>query len=263
VRLSFPGAEAMRSLYSKVFKNNHVTYGKPFQVKIPSKYENFEDASESGAGGVDDISGTSDPEKMIEAARQKCETLIREAGQEAARILDRAKSEAEKKAGEITEEAWQRGYAEGIDAAARQSRDLLAEAEKIRSDAVEEYNSVMAGMEAEVIGLVMEVSRKVVAAELTINNDIIIQLVRDALQNCSNKNGAILRMSPADYEYIKNNEDRFNSMVEGADSLNIKPDAALKQGDCIVETVLGDLDAGASTRLDKIEEAFKEELEGR
>lgn len=250
-------------MYNKVFKNKHVIYGKPFQVKISHKYENLEEASDSAGGGIDDMTGSSDPEKMIERARQKCEQLIRKAEQEAGQILERAQKEAEEKAGEITEEAWQRGYAEGMDAAARQSGDLLAEAEKIRNDAVEEYKSAMAGMEAEVIGLVMEVSQKVVSAELTVNKDVIVQLVRDALQNCSNKNGAILRMSPADYEYIKNNEDRFNSMVEGADNLNIKPDAALNPGDCIVETVLGDLDAGASTRLDKIEEAFKEELEGR
>ncbi|MGE5613340.1 MAG: FliH/SctL family protein [Bacillota bacterium] len=248
-------------MYSKVFKNNYVTYGEPFHVKIARHLENTSEGADSG--NIDDLPSSDDPEKMIERARQKCEQMIREAEQEAGRILDVARKEAEKKAGEVTEEAWQRGYAEGLDAAARQSSDLLAEAEKIRNDAVEEYKSLMAGMEAEVIELVMDVSRKAVAAELTVNKDVIIQLVRDALQNCSNKSGAILRMSPADYEYIMENEDRFNSMVEGADNLNIKPDAALKPGDCIVETALGDLDAGASTRLDKIEEAFKEELEGR
>ncbi|MGI6669479.1 MAG: FliH/SctL family protein [Acetivibrionales bacterium] len=248
-------------MYSKIYKNKYVTYGEPFQVRIRRQLENFNE--DTASGDIDDLTDSANPEKMIEKARQKAEELIQEAEQEAVKIIDRARKEAEDKAGEITEEAWQRGYAEGMDAAARQSKEFLAEAEKIRNNAAEEYKRAMAGMEEEVIGLVMEVSRKAVAAELTVNKDVIIQLVRDALQNCSNKNGAILKMSPADYEYIMKNEERFNSVIEGADSLNIKPDAALKPGDCIVETALGDMDAGVSTRLDKIEEAFKEELEGR
>ena len=113
------------------------------------------------------------------------------------------------------------------------------------------------------VDLVLAVSRKAVAGELEVNKSVIFQLVRDALPNCSNKNGAVLKVCPEDADYLTEHLNELHAEVEGADGLIIKPDCSLKSGDCVLETPLGSVDAGTATRLDKIEAAFREELEGR
>jgi len=252
----------MRSLYNKVFKNNQIIYGGPYQIKIPEnllKYNQDEEEIQS----EDEAPELEDPETLIENAKQKCEMMIKEARLEAERLMEEAQAEAKKQADAIAEEAWQRGYAEGNEAAAEQNRAILAEAERIRNAAIEEYEALMNSMEADMVALVMDVSRKAVAGELAINRNVIVQLVRDALPNCSNKNGAILKVCPQDADYLAEHMSEFQAEVEGADELTIKPDCTLKPGDCIIETQLGCVDAGTSTKLDKIEAAFREELEGR
>jgi flagellar assembly protein FliH len=267
-KLSFPEAEEMKSLYNKVFKNNQVTYGRPFQMKIPLKMQNivhedndYEDGTAENADIDNEI--TPEPEDLLEKAKNECDLLIKEAGLEADRLLEQARLEAEKKAESLKEEAWQKGYAEGMDAAGAQYESIISEAEQMRQSAAEEHESIMAGLEAEMIDLVLGIARKAVAGELTANRDVILQLIKDAVPNCSNKNGAVLKACPADYDYINDNREQLLTLVEGADELEIKKDCTLKPGDCIIETPLGSVDAGVNTRLNKIEEAFREELDGR
>ena len=268
MKLSFPEAEDMKSLYNKVFKNNQVTYGRPFQVNVPFNIQNIvhidTDSDDEVTENVDAIHELPlEPEDLLENARQECDLLIKEAGFEADRLLEQARLDAEKKAADLMEEAWQRGYAEGMEAANAQNESILAEAEQIRQSAAQEHESILQGLEAEMVELVLKIAHKAVAGELATNRDVILQLIGDALPNCSNKNGAVLKVSPADCDYLNDNNDKLITIAEGADGLEIKKDSSLKPGDCIIETPLGSVDAGVNTRLDKIEEAFREQLEGR
>ncbi len=252
-------------MYNKIFKNNQVTYGRPFQIKIPLKLQNIAEQSieTEGTEFVEDIQKkTLEPEELLEKAKRECELLLDEAGFEAERIMEQARQEAEKKAEVMLEEAWQMGYAEGAEAARAQNKSILEETEKLYQIAVKEHDSTLAGLESEILELVLGVAHKAVAGELVMNSDIILQLIKDALPNCSNTNGAILKVSPIDYNYLIDNKERLSTIAEGADGLEIRKDPTLKAGDCIIETALGGVDAGVDTRLYKIEEAFREQLKG-
>lgn len=254
----------MKSLYNKVFKNNQITYGRPYQIKVPENIQEYiQSDNEPEVRDDEDFVDSTDPEAILENAKRKGELLIKEAQLEADKLMQDSQEQAEEQAKQITEEAWQKGYAEGIEAAAQQSRALIEEAERIRCNAAEDYESQMNSMEAEMVSLALDVAKKAVAGELTTNKAVIIQLIRDALPNCSNKNGAIIKVSVDDGDYLEENLEELYSELEGVDGLEIKKDGALKPGDCIIETSLGSVDAGAETRLDKIEEAFKEEVLGR
>jgi len=256
----------MKSLYNKVFKNNQVTYGRPFQVIVPKKLQNIAENDidtdeETDKDITDDF--LPNPEELLEKAKYESEQILKEAGFEAERQMEKARQEAEKKAKALQEEAWQKGYAEGMESANIQNETILAEAEEIRRSAAQEHDSIMLGLENEILELVLAIARKAVAGELVTNKDIILQLIRDALPNCSNIESASVKVSPLDYELLISNKEEIFAMAEDADGINIKRDCTLKSGDCIIETSLGSVDAGVATRLDKIEQAFREQYEGR
>lgn len=265
-RLLSPEAEATRSLYNKVLKYNQVTYGVPYQVNIPLNIKRIEvldnaDVS-SGDEDQDGRTGSSppDPEELLEKVKQECDLIIKSAETEAEKLLEKAELEADKKAEALFEEAWQSGYADGMEAARSQNEALLAETEQLRQSAAEEHDSILTGMEAEILELVVGIARKAVAGELETNKDVILQLVRDGLSCCSNKNGAVIKVSPEDYESLRDKDGQLSLAYEGAEGMEIKMDSMLNTGGCIIETSLGSVDAGANTRLDKIEEAFRKQL---
>lgn len=263
VKSSYPEVEEMKSLYNKIFKNNQITYGGTYQIKIPENLLKYAEEEDDPVQPENESDEPVSPEELLEKTELKCSMLLKEAHLEADRLMEEAQAEANKQADNIAEEAWQRGYAEGTEAAASQNKAILDESEQIRLTAIEEYEAMMNKMEADMVSLVMDVSRKTVAAELVTNQSVIVQLIRDALPNCSNKSGAVLKVSPIDADYLAENMDKLQTDVEGVDDLEIKTDSSLKPGDCIIETALGSVDAGATTRLEKVEAAFMEELEGR
>ncbi len=253
----------MKSLYNRVFKNNQITYGRPYQIKVAEDLRHYSQANVQEVNDEEDFVNSSDPEIILKNAKRKAELLLQEAQLEADRLMQTSREQAQERAENIAEEAWQKGYAEGMEAAAQQNRSLLEEAELINRNAAEEYESQMNSMEADMVSLVIDVARKAVAGELATNNEVIMQLVRDALPGCSGKSDALIKVSPEDADYLEENIGELYSEVDGVDNLEIKRDSALKPGDCIIETSLGSVDAGAATRLDKIEEAFIEEMSGR
>jgi flagellar assembly protein FliH len=268
-------------LYNRIFKNGQISYGVPFQVRIPTDEGmaaeeltpddsySFDDMDDTDTGETyfteDEIPELAEktPEQLIDEARSDAEALIREAEVEASKIVEAARLEAEARASQIEEEAWQKGYAEGIEAAAKQYEHTLKEADAIRSEAAEQHDRILSDMEDEIIALVNSVAKKVIARELMVDREYIIDIVKQAIEQCSNKAGLIVKVSPDDYEFLTENKDNLLSVLEGVSDIDIRQELSLKQGACIVETPFGSMDAGVHTKLRKIEEAFDDILKGK
>lgn len=251
-------------MYNRIFKNNQVTYGRPYQIKIPVNLQTIEEDEPEEDTLLESLPEEPEsPEMLLEKAREEAALIIKEAEYEGARILEDARAEAERNTRATLEEAWQKGFDEGNEAAKEQYAGIILEAEEARNNALIEHDEVLACMESEIVELVTGVAETVIGNELSTNPEGILHLVRQALEKCSNKNNLLLRLSPEDMEYAVANRDMINAMVPGLGDMEIKQDLSLEKGSCIVDTPFGSVDAGSQTRLHKIEEAFRDILEGR
>ncbi|MDR1060131.1 MAG: hypothetical protein LBL83_02720 [Clostridiales bacterium] len=194
-------------------------------------------------------------ELLAEAARQAGATA-EAAKREAAERVAAAERKHEEENRAIAERAQADGYARGCAEAKAQYEQLIADAEKTLDQAGEEYAALMAGAEADAVSLAMDVAKKVIGEDMVINRQNMLSLIKDAFRHCSNKDRAILRVSPGDYDFIRMNRDVLLSMIEGVGRLEIKKDLSLGAGACFVETPFGSIDASVATRLSKIEDAF-------
>jgi len=189
-------------------------------------------------------------------AEEQAITIIEEAQKQAESILDTAKKEGIDFGARTREESKKKGYQEGRAEGKAQYDALTQEAQQIKEQAAAEYQELMSGAEADAVDLVMDIARKVIGKEVEINRQNVLIMVKDAFDHCSNKDQAILKVSPDDYDYIKANKDVLLSLIDGVGTLEIKKDMSLQIGSCLVETPLGHIDAGITTKLNKIEAAF-------
>lgn len=245
---------------SKVFKNSQVTYGVPFQVRIPLAFQNIKQQEELQGIFVkpEEPEIIEKPEELIVKAQEEAAIIIREAEHEARKIMEDAYREAKEKAASMEEEAWQNGYAEGIAAAQKEYEAAIMEAEGIKANAAEEHRKALAAIEAEVIELVMKVSEKVIHSEISLNKENMIHLIKEALVKCSNKKDIIIKVAPEDYNFLDSNRDKLDAVIGYTGEIELMQDMSFKSGSCILETPFGNMDAGVGTKLRKIEEAFRE-----
>lgn len=144
------------------------------------------------------------------------------------------------------------GYAEGV----RTAREIAARESRQALDALSEPLSTLIGtVEAlheehetasrnEIAGLVEQVARQVIRAELELRPEQILAFVDEAIASLPKPSGKLaVRMHPAEYQRV------LAAAPKQAKSWRLEPDKQLEPGECRVSVDGRELDAGCAQRL--------------
>jgi flagellar assembly protein FliH len=247
-------------LSSRVYKSNEIKLGIPFKISIPGYYEGKSHTEEiinaacevKGNYISDHIKYTS--KKMLDNALIQADEIIKNAELEAKTIIENAAKEVCDKTQKIEEQARTKGYDKGVEEGKREYQELIKRLEQERQYVKNEYKKAISNLESDAIKLIIEISRKLVGDSLREDTKSLLELIRQGLERCINKDNIILTVSPEDYELVIKNRDILYSMVTGMGELEIISDQNLAPASCVVETPYGCVDAGMNTRLGRIEE---------
>jgi len=241
-----------------VYKNYQINVGVPFHIEAPAIFQNTKCTEKKP---VDDSAATDvipeeTIEKQLQTAREQADAMIREAEIEAERIIEQAHRDAEEKMNIVLEEARKKGYEKGYAEGKKQYEDLIKEAQMLKENCLHEYKQTLDGMESDIIDMILDIAKKVVGNEIQTNRNVVLELVKEAFDRCTNREKMILKVSSEDYNYVVENKEEILSAVEGIEDFDIKEDSSMKPGSCIVETPFGSVDTGIDTKISKIEETF-------
>lgn len=197
--------------------------------------------------------------ELLEKARQDAQTIIQDAQEEAGLVRVQVYEEA----GTIREQAREEGYREGLkqaqdeieadrQAALEQSQAILEEARQTKIKAI---NS----MERDISRLVMAVSKKIIAGELTTNPQIILHVVREAISFLDKPENITVYVNPHDLEKVLTGIET-HELEEGNHITPMEARATdrIAAGGCIIESDIGQVDARLQTREANVERALLE-----
>lgn len=242
-----------------VYKRNQVNIGSPYKQK---KYEP-EPAIVKDI--FDEVAATEDPEQdlkisqdIIHKARENAALIKREAELEAERILAEAEQEIDQLIAEVQQKAKEEGYRHGEELAQEHYNDLISEAMKFKEQSRKAYEETLASLEQDIVELVLSIATKIVGDEMRNNKEAILGVVRETIVACSNRENIVLKVSPEDYEFVATNEEKLRLNIKGLNELEIRKDASLSKGSCIIDTDFGSVDGSCDVRLESIRKAFFE-----
>lgn len=194
---------------------------------------------------------------IIEDAKNMYLRIIDEANAEAQRILDSANQEREEIHLNSAEQGNAEGYAYGLAQGKNQAEAIIQQAAELKMQLDERNKQIYKEAEIEIMEMVLDIARKVIGEELTQNSDVLISLIKKALDKCAYKEKLSIRVSEQDYDFVNQNKDRIVILTEGINDLEIICDKALKAGSCVVETQAGEINSGITVQLNEIEKAFE------
>jgi len=205
------------------------------------------------------------PEIRVEIDPRKSEEISSEIIDEARKKAEQTKAEANKQSDEIKKAAKKEGYEAGFEEARKETYDSVS---KNVHDSLEMINQtidlrkkVIKESEGEILHLAIKVAEQILKSEISLNRDICLNIVSDAISRVSDRDSITVKVSKDDLESIKRFRDRIASIVDGVKSFSIIEDSSVDPGGCIIETNLGFIDARISTKLKTIEEAFEKAYE--
>lgn len=149
----------------------------------------------------------------------------------------------------ITTEAHREGYAAGYDEGSARGRLEAAELHQLVQGVDEALGALDQTVAEELRALAIEVARQVVRETLSTRPEVILAVIREALQSLPQQS-ASLRVNPEDALLARR---YLADHYEGL-SHRIVEDAAVLRGGCMIESAGGQIDAQVETRWRRVVE---------
>jgi flagellar assembly protein FliH len=156
----------------------------------------------------------------------------------------------------LEREAFAKGYEQGeragAEAAGKRGEAML----RRLSDTLAELTALRASMirqtENQIVELALAIARRVVHREISLDRNLMIAIVRVALDRLGETAHATVRLHPEEFEAT--GAARVAELA-GAD-ITFVPDARVGRGGCRVESDMGMLDAGVDAQIQEIARAL-------
>lgn len=200
------------------------------------------------------------PEPSRPPAPHKRKKVIDRRNVEATREAARIVADAEARANQIIEDAQeqaaqtrQHGFEEG-------KQEGLAQYTQQIASALMQVRQLEEEIEPSYVQLVRDCVQKIIGQELKMNPEAIVGVVRNALLDARQQREIIVRVNPADVESLNKNKNKLLEILARANAVEIREDASITRGGCMVMTELGAIDAQLERQLEALATALGAEL---
>lgn len=162
---------------------------------------------------------------------------------------------------EAWSEGFRQGYDEGVRLAAEEQRDTTIRLGALLYDIVADTEGFVRGLEADVIELVLGVAEKVIGREARVDPELVVSVVRSALNEIHDATEVRIRAHPDDAAIL---EPRWQEMLPRrvAERSELLADELVERGGVVVETQIGYVDSQLKTRLQQVVNTFQAVLDG-
>lgn len=185
--------------------------------------------------------------KQVDAAKKQAEQLVADARSEADGIRDAARQE---------------GHAEGVAqaqaavAAERQSEKMAVEDSLVTLSRAKD--EIFSQLEESVLDLSMYIAERIIKTEVAKNDEIFVNIVKNTLKRLKNQTEITIKVGKEEYEKLHGEAGQEFMQELSNSGINIKQDLALDNGDLVVETEYGTINAGIRTQLKRLGYAMRE-----
>jgi flagellar biosynthesis/type III secretory pathway protein FliH len=158
---------------------------------------------------------------------------------------------------DVEKQAFEQGYAEGERIGKQMGEKMVETIVKRYETSIvqlaEAHKSLAQAVEQETVRLALEISRKIVQRELTMDTDIVTALASVALKRVSSHQSITLRVSRQDFGRVRVAVANVNPAI------TVKDDATLERGDFVIDTAQTHLDGRVGSQVETISRALFDE----
>jgi flagellar assembly protein FliH len=157
----------------------------------------------------------------------------------------------------IEKQAFEQGYKEGERIGKQMGERMVENTVKRYERSIQQlastHRSLTEAMEVSTVRLSLEIARKIIQRESTIDADLVAVMVTVALKRVNGHHGIEVRVSSHDYKRVCEAIHSTNA------SIPVKEDMGLERGDFIIDTIETHLDGRISSQIDAVGRALFDE----
>lgn len=166
--------------------------------------------------------------------------------------------EAESEAKLIRKRAYDEAFLAGKEAAQQELEAKRTELATLLEEVEAERVSFFDRMEPEVARLSITIAEKVIARQLEVHPETVVDLVKNAMRRMQERETLRVRLNPDDVPIVRAAREDLLSEINGVQKLELIDDRRVGRGGCVVESNNGVLDARIKTQLEEMERVIEE-----
>ncbi|WP_458119182.1 FliH/SctL family protein [Paenibacillus sp. Z6-24] len=206
-------------------------------------------------------------EQMLADAREFAERQVREAAEEAERILqnaqemiaswwDERREQDEHLIEAVKAQAFQEGYEEGQQRAETEMQqrinEMMQEAQTVLIQAYEAKEQIIQEAEPFLVNLSCGIAEKVIDKELADQQELVLSLIKKTLSRKREKGLITLCVNPSQFDFIHAAREELVLAIDSQAELQILPDATVRDRGCVIRSAFGSVDARVDTQLTEL-----------
>lgn len=187
---------------------------------------------------------------------------------ERASIEEKVEREALARLKDLQEQAYQQAYQLGLDEGREMAfQEHKSEVEEKIQHLDELLKSVTALKselvtfnETHIVKLVFYLARRIAMDEISARPEVILSVVRQAIENAQTEEAVTVRVSADDLAFIESVKEKLGKEMEALRKARFEESSEVASGGCVIATNYGDVDARLEKRVDKLWDSLSEKL---
>ncbi|WP_152392469.1 FliH/SctL family protein [Paenibacillus guangzhouensis] len=188
---------------------------------------------------------TDEAERIVEAAKAEAEEWWQERRQEDEQLIEMSKLDG-----------FERGYQEGLEQAQEATRQqveqMLAEAKAILEQAYLAKDQIIQEAEPFLVNLSCAIAEKIVDKHLSMEQDYAVELIRKQLTRKREQGMITLCVAPEHLAFVQAAREELILSIDSQAELQILPDSSVTDWGCVIRSSYGSIDARIDTQLTEV-----------
>ena len=201
---------------------------------------------------------TDEAQVIAQNAKKDAEDIIAEAEQKAGDII----ADSEKNKDSVNRDAYKEGFnhgrKEGFKEGNLEVQRLTDRLHTIINKTMDRRQEILSETEQQIVDLVLLMTRKVVKVISENQRNVVVSNVVHALRKVKGRGDVVIRVNLADVKMTTEHIQNFISAAENIKNITVVEDSTVDQGECIIETDFGAVDARIASQLNELEQKILE-----
>jgi flagellar assembly protein FliH len=201
---------------------------------------------------------TNQAQKIRQEAEEEAARIVKDAEERVAQLEATAAARLEAAEREAAKQGREAGREEGFKEGKAEVERLVDRIHVVLERAMVKRGEILEEAEAQVVELVLLMSKKVVKVISENQKSVVVQNIAQALRKLKTKSDIVIRVNLSDLELATEHVKDFVQLTENAKKITVIEDTTVDRGGCVIETDFGEIDARISSQLHELEEKILE-----
>jgi flagellar assembly protein FliH len=152
--------------------------------------------------------------------------------------------------------AWQKGNEDGVEATKHemigQVETAIEQVQAFMDSVIIKTDKFMEIHEQEILRLIINIARKVIEYEVTLNPKIILRLVKNSIELLNEKEEIRILVNPEEWTTVRDNLDKLAVSIDLPKNIEVVPYENIERGGCRIDFKAGSIDADLDTQFTEI-----------